>query len=130
MALDIWGLLFGGWIGVENAALIFVLLVIVLLFAALQWVRVVILGRTSLLGGALSLFLILSGNFRWGLMNYELRTAIMFSTPALTERHIPEPSGVTSPGNILARSALCLLSVMCSVFPAAVYGCSVRARLP
>ena len=31
MALDVWGLLFGGWIGVENAVLIFVILVIVLL---------------------------------------------------------------------------------------------------
>src|SRR6266446_3242432 len=29
MALDVWGLLFGGWIGVENAVLIFVMLVIV-----------------------------------------------------------------------------------------------------
>jgi hypothetical protein len=130
MALDVWGLLFGGWIGVENAALIFVMLVIVLLYATLQWLRVVILGRTSLLGGALSLFLILSGNFRWGLMNYELGTAIMFATLALTERHIAEPSGVSSPGNILARSALCLLSVMCSVFPAVIYGCYVAGRLP
>src|SRR5258708_34428443 len=63
MALDVWGLLFGGWIGVENAALIFVMLVIVLLYAPLQWLRVFILGRTTLLGGALSLFLILSVNF-------------------------------------------------------------------
>src|ERR1700682_3563574 len=130
MALDVWGLLFGGWIGVENAVLIFVMLVIVLLYATVQWLRVVILGRTSLLVGALSLFLMQSGNFLWGLMNYELGTAIMFATLALTERHVAEPSGVSSPGNIVARSALCLLSVMCSVFPTAIYGCYVAGRLP
>src|SRR5258708_12473336 len=101
MALDIWGLLFGGWIGVENAALIFVMLVIVLLYATLQWLRVVILGRTSLLGGALSLFLILSGNFRWGLMNYELGTPIMFPPLPLPQRHIADPSPLISPRTIL-----------------------------
>jgi hypothetical protein len=130
MALDVWGLLFGGWIGVENAVLIFVMLVIVLLYATVQGLRVVILGRTSLLVGALSLFLVQSGVFRWGLMNYELGTAIMFATLALTERHVTEPSGVSSPGNIVARSTLCLLSVMCSVFPTAIYGCYVAGRLP
>jgi hypothetical protein len=130
MALDLWGVSFGGWIGAENAVLIFVMLVIVLLYATTQWLRVVILGRTSLLGGALSLFLILSGNFRWGLMNYELGTAIMFATLALTERHVAKPSGVSSPGNVVARSALCLLSVMCSVFPTVIYGCYLAGRLP
>jgi hypothetical protein len=130
MAVDVWGLLVGGWIGVQNAVLIFVMLVIVLLYATILGLRVVILGRTSLLGGALSLFLIQSGNFRWGLMNYELGMAIMFATLALTEREVAEPSGVSSPGNIVARSALCLLSVMCSVFPTAIYGCYVAGRLP
>jgi len=130
MALDVWGLLFGGWIGVENAVLIFVMLVIVLLYATVQWLRVVILGRTSLLVGAVSLFLIQSGIFQLGAMNYELGTAIMFANLALTERHVAEPSGVSSPGNIVARSALCLLSVMCSVFPTAIYGCYVAGRLP
>jgi hypothetical protein len=131
MALDVWGLLFGGWIGVENAVLIFVMLVIVLLYATVQWLRVVILGRTSLLVGAMSLLLIQqSGIFRLGLMNYELATAIMLANLALTERHVAKPSGVSSPRNIVARSALCLLSVMCSVFPTAIYGCYVAARLP
>ena len=92
--------------------------------------RVVILGRTSLLVGAVSLFLIQSGIFRLGAMNYELGTAIMLANLALTERHVAEPSGVSSPGNIVARSALCLLSVMCSVFPTAIYGCYVAGRLP
>lgn len=130
MALDVWGLLFGGWIGVENAVLIFVMLVIVLLYATVQGLRVVIFGGTSLLVGAVSLFLIQSGIFRLGVMNYELGTAIMFANLALTERHVAEPSGVSSPGNIVARSALCLLSVMCSVFPTAIYGCYVAGRLP
>src|SRR3984893_2800317 len=130
MALDVWGLLFGGWIGVENAVLIFVMLVIVLLYATVQALRVVILGRTSLLVGAVSLFLIQSGIFRLGAMNYELGTAIMFANLTLTERHVAEPSGVSSPGKIVARSALCLLSVMCSVFPTAIYGCYVAGRLP
>jgi hypothetical protein len=130
MALDVWGLLFGGWIGVENAVLIFVMLVIVLLYATVQALRVVILGRTSLLVGAVSLFLIQSGIFRLGAMNYELGTAIMLANLALTERHVAEPSGVSAPGNIVARSALCLLSVMCSVFPTAIYGCYVAGRLP
>ncbi len=131
MALDGWGLLFGEWIGVENAVLIFVMLVVVLLYATVQWLRVVILGRTSLLVGAVSLFLIQqSGIFRLGLMNYELGTAIMLANIALTERHVAKPSGVSSPGNILARCVLCLLSVACSVFPTAIYGCYVAGRLP
>jgi hypothetical protein len=124
-------LLFGGWIGAENAVLIFVMLVVVLLYATVQWVRVVILGRTSLLIGVVSLFLIQqSGIFRLGLMNYELGTAFMLANLALTERHVARPSGVSSPGNIVARSVLCLLSVMCSVFPTAIYGCYVAGRLP
>src|ERR1700682_2250338 len=131
MALDGWGLLFGEWIGVENAVLIFVMLVVVLLYATVQWLRVVILGRTSLLVGAVSLFLIQqSGIFRLGLMNFELGTAIMLANLALTERHVARPSGVSPPGNIVARSVLCLLSVMCSVFPTAIYGCYVAGRLP
>lgn len=130
MALDVWGLLFGGWIGAENAVLIFVMLVIVLLYATVQWLRIVILGRASLLHGAVSLLLIQCGNYRWGFMNYELGTAITFAAVALTERHIAEPSGVSLPANIVARSALCILSVMCSVFPTAIYGCYVAGRLP
>src|SRR3979411_1393059 len=130
MALDVWGLLFGGWIGVENAVLIFIMLVIVLLYATVQALRVVILGRTSLLVGAVSLFLIQSGIFRLGAMNYELGTAIMLANLALTERHVAEPSGVSAPGNIVARSALFLLSVIGSVFPPAIYGCYVAGRLP
>ena len=130
MALDVWGLLFGRLIGVENAMLIFIMLVIVLLYAVVQQLRLLIIGRTSLLVGAISLFLIQSGTFRWGLMNYEMGMAIMLATVALTERHVAEPSGVSSPGNIAARSALCLLSVMCSVFPVALYGCYVAGRLP
>jgi hypothetical protein len=130
MALDIWGLLLGGWIGVENAVLIFIMLVIVLFYAMVQWLRFVVLGSTSLLVGALSLFLIQSGNFRWGLMNYELGTAIMFANLALTESHVAEPFRVRTSRNILARSALCLLSVMCSVFPTEIYGCYLIGRLP
>jgi hypothetical protein len=107
MALDIWGLLLGGWIGVENAVLIFIMLVIVLLYAMVQWLRFVVLGSTSLLVGALSLFLIQSGNFRWGLMNYELGTAIMFANLALTESHVAEPFRVRSSWRDLP-SAFCL----------------------
>src|SRR5258708_37327855 len=44
MALDIWSLLFGGWIRVDNTALIFVMLVIVVLYWTLECFRVVILG--------------------------------------------------------------------------------------
>src|SRR5260370_1853570 len=131
MTLDGWGVLVGEWIVVENAVLIFVMLVVVLLYATVQWLRVVILGRTSLLGGAVSLFLIQqSGIFRLGLMNYELGTAIMLANIALTERHVAKPSGVSSPRNILARCVLCLLSVACSVFPTAIYACYVAGRLP
>jgi hypothetical protein len=129
MALDVWGLLFGRWIGAENAVLIFIMLVIVSLYAVTQLLRHLIVGRASLVVGALSLALIDSGPFRLGLMNYELGTAIMLATIALTEYQVARPSGVTAPGSIAARSALCLLSVMCSVFPTALYGCYVAGRL-
>jgi hypothetical protein len=130
MALDVWGLLLGRWIGVENSMLMFIMLVTVLLYAAVQQLHLLIIGRTSLLVGALSLLLIQSGNFRWGLMNYEMGTAIMFAAVALTEYQLAEPSRISSPGNTAARSALCLLSVMCSVFPMELYGCYVAGRLP
>jgi hypothetical protein len=130
MALDVWGLLFGPWIGVENAVLIFIMLVIVSLYAVTQLLRHVIVGGTSLVVGALSLVLIHSGPFRLGLMNYELGAAITLAVIALTEYQITRPSGVTGPGSIAARSVLCLLSVMCSVFPTALYVCYVIGRLP
>ena len=129
MALDAWGLLLGRWIGAENAVLIFIMLVIVSLYAVTQLLHHLIVGRTSLVVGALSLALIDSGPFRLGLLNYELGTAIMLATIALTEYQVARPSGVTAPGSIAARSALCLLSVMCSVFPTALYGCYVAGRL-
>jgi hypothetical protein len=130
MALDVWGLLFGRWLGAENAVLILIMLVIVSLYAVTQLLRYVIVGRTSLVVGALSLALIHSGPFRWGLMNYELGAAIMLAAIALTEYQVGRPSGVTGPGGVAARSALCLLSVMCSVFPTALYGCYLIGRLP
>jgi hypothetical protein len=130
MSMDIWGLLLGRWIGVENALLIFIMLTIVLLFTSVQILRSMIVGQPSLLVGAASMFLIQSGTFRWGLMNYEIAAGIILVTIAFTEHHIAQPSGMTSPGNIAARSALCLLSVMCSVFPVAIYGCYVAGRLP
>jgi hypothetical protein len=130
MAFDTWGLLIAPWVGAETAALLLMVLAVVLLYVAVQWLRVATGGRTSLLVGAVSIFFIQSGVFRWGLINYELATVISLFAIGLAHRHFADPRSVLAPACLASRSALCLASVLCSVFPTALYVAYVAGRLP
>jgi hypothetical protein len=130
MAFDTWGLLLAPWIGAEAAAMLFMATAVVLLYGAVQWLRVTVVGRTSMLVGAISLFFIQSGVFRWGLANYELASGLSILAIGLAHRHFADSRALLSPGALAARSALCLASVLCSVFPSALYAAYVAGRLP
>jgi hypothetical protein len=130
MAFDSWGLLLAPWVGPEVAAEMLMAVAVVLLYAAVQWLRLGMAGRTSLLVGAISLFFIQSGVFRWGLMNYELGSALSIFAIGLAHRHFADPRALLSPTALASRSALCLASVLCSVFPSALYAAYVAGRLP
>ncbi|MFO1147408.1 MAG: hypothetical protein U1E62_03445 [Alsobacter sp.] len=130
MAFDTWGLVLGPWVGPETAATLLMAVAVILLYAAVQWLRLGMVGRTSLLMGAVSLFFIQSGVFRWGLINYEIGSALSLFAIGLANRHFADPRALLSPGALASRSALCLASVLCSVFPSALYTAYVAGRLP
>jgi hypothetical protein len=128
MTLDVWGMLVGRWIGAEAAVSLLVALSLVLLYTAVQALRVASVGRTSLLAGAISLLLIQSGTFRWGLVNYEIGVGIVLWSMAVAE-YQDERGRLGSTGTILLRAVLALLAVMSSIFSIAILSCHAAGRL-
>lgn len=128
LTLDSWGLVVGPWLGPERAVSVLVGLSVILLYTAVQALRAAIVGRTSLLVGAIALLLIQSGNFRWGLVNYEIGVGLALWTIAISE-YQARRDGLLTATPLALRSALALLAVMSSIFPVLILGCYTAGRL-
>lgn len=128
MTLDSWGLVVGPWLGPEGAVSALVALSVVLIYTAVQALRVASVGQSSLLAGAIALLVIQSGVFRWGLVNYEIGVGLALWAMALSEAS-DRRGGLAEPGPLALRSLLGLLSVTSSIFPIVILSCHAGGRL-
>jgi hypothetical protein len=125
MAVDLFGLVAGRWLGGEAAVNLFVALSIAIFYLAVQSLRIVLYGRASVVVGALSVFAIYSFALRWGFINYFFASGLMILAVANLERHLQPPSRTF----VVYQTALLAIIYLSSLFAALLYFVYAGIRL-
>jgi hypothetical protein len=126
MAVDVWGLATGGWLGPARAVNLFTAGSIVIGYTGIQALRVVLFGAGSRIVGALSVFLAYGLALRWGFLNFVFASALLVWAIAHLERRLKTPDA-----RYFALGQTILLSaIYCSsLLPAFLYVVYVSVRL-
>jgi hypothetical protein len=112
MPVDLWGLSVGRLVGAEWAVNLFVALSVATFYVAVQSLRLVLHGRSSVACGALSVFAIYSLALRWGLINFVFASGLMIWAVAHLEKELR--SG--SPDYPARQAALLAMVYLSNIF--------------
>jgi hypothetical protein len=137
MAVDLFGLVAGRWLGGEAAVNLFVALSIAVFYLAVQSLRIVLYGRASVVIGALSVFAIYSFALRWGFINYFFASGLMILAVANLERHLQSASSLQAASSmqsasrsfVVHQTALLAIVYLSSLFAALLYFVYAGIRL-
>ena len=125
MAVDVFGLAAGRWLGAETTVNLFVVLSVTIFYLAVQNLRIVLYGRSSAVIGALSIFAIYTFALRWGFINFFFASGLMIFAVANLERQLKSPSRVFA----IHQTALLAIIYLSSLFPALLYVVYAGVRL-
>ena len=126
MAVDVWGLAAGGWLGPERAVNVFTAAGIAILYTGTQALRVVLFGTGSRIVGALSVFLAYGLALRWGFLNFVFAWGLLVWAVAHLEYRLKTPD---SRFFAVGQSVL-LAAIYCSsLLPAFLYVVYAGVRL-
>jgi hypothetical protein len=125
MAVDLFGLAAGRWLGAEMAVNLFVALSIAIFYLAIQSLRTVLFGSASVVIGALSVFAIYSFALRWGFINYFFASGLMILAVASLERQLKSGSRTF----VVHQTALLAVIYLSSLFAALLYLVYAGVRL-
>lgn len=117
MAVDTWGLFVGRFVGAEASVNLFVALSISVFYAGVQALRRALFGSSSLIIGALTVFVIYGLAFRWGFINYVFASGLMIWAVARLEFRLSRGGRAF----IVTQTALLLVIYFSSLFPVVLY---------
>src|SRR5262245_56791975 len=125
MAVDLFGLAAGRWLGAEAAVNLFVVVSIAIFYVAIQALRIALNGRASVVIGALSVFAIYTFALRWGFINFFFASGLMILAVANLERELKSGSRAF----VVHQTALLAFVYLSSLFAALLYCVYAAARL-
>lgn len=126
MAVDVWGLATGAWLGASRAVNLFTAGGILLFCTGIQALRVVLYGKSSRIACALSVFLAYGLALRWGFLNFVFASALLVWAIAHLEYRLKTPGARF----FALGQSLLLAAIYCSsLMPAFLYVVYAGVRL-